>query len=111
MAGLLTVTDAAAFGQFGQVVLQQPNITADLSTHLQIDVDVWGMRFQVNDVRLDRALTFDALDGVPNVTLTVFQATLAADGTNRVIVSATILVGNPTVVAISSLGNVTIELL
>lgn len=108
---MLTVSDLSAFGQFGQVVLEQPNITAELSSHLQIDVQVWGMHFAVSDVKLNRALTFGALNGVPNVTLTVFTASLATDGSGRVIVSSTIVVGNPTIVSISTLGNITVELL
>eukprot|EP00750_Incisomonas_marina_P021275 INCI4255.2.p1 GENE.INCI4255.2~~INCI4255.2.p1 ORF type:complete len:481 (-),score=72.17 INCI4255.2:767-2209(-) len=108
--GLLTVTDASAFGQFGHVILEQPNITADLASQLEIDVVLWGMTFKVHDVKMHRALTFNALDNLPNVSLTVFTATMATDGTRRVIVSATILLGNPTIVAIQSLGNVSIEL-
>ena len=76
LQGLLTVEDLAAFGQFGQVVLEQPNITAGLTSHLDIDVELWGMHFSVSDVQLDRALTFNALNGLPNVTLEVSGLTL-----------------------------------
>jgi len=108
--GLITVNNLTAFSEFGQVILHEPNITCDLSSHVQIDVEIWGMQFSVHDIQLNRALTFNALNNLPNVTLSVFTATTATDGTKHVIVSCTILLGNPTIVSIESLGNVTIDL-